>query len=151
MTILDLLGEPEWSIILPMPPSTNQLSIPVATRGRSRFVTSPIYRDWKLQTAFLPWPESSFLSRKFIGVEIRTGPDFNNAGDCDNLIKPVIDALVNNGALIDDSRKYVCAALGWWGPSHPIGKGVVRACVYPEKVFNGVEDPKELFDFDAVQ
>lgn len=151
MTILDLLGEPEWSIVLPMPPSTNQLSIPVATRGRSRFVTSPVYREWKNTVAFLSWRESAFFSRKFIAVEIRTGPDFNDAGDCDNLVKAPVDALVNNGVLINDSRKYVVAAMGYWGPEHPIGKGVVEVKVYPESLFNGKESEKFLFDEDSVQ
>lgn len=151
MTILDLLGEPEWSIVLPMPPSTNQLFMPMATKGRSRFVTSPLYRDWKNSVAFLSWRESAFLSRKFIAVEVCPGPDFNDSSDSDNFLKAPIDALVNNGVLINDSKKYVVASMAYWGQSHPVGKGVVVVKAFPESIFNGKESEKFLFDENEVQ
>lgn len=151
MTILDLLGEPEWSIVLPMPLSVNQLSIPVATRGRSRFVTSPDHRVWKTAVSFLSWRESCFIDRKFLVLRVFPGPDMSDKSDVDNLLKSPIDALVSNGVLIDDSKKHVVGCMAFWAGDHPVGKGIAQMDVYPEKILNGKEPDKGLFDEGHVQ
>jgi hypothetical protein len=153
VTILELLSgiKPDWATTLPIPPSSNQMYMPIATKGRSRVITTKVYKTWKNCIQFYDWRESVFLHRVFVTLEIRPGPGLKEKTDSNNYAKPTIDALVNNGILIDDSKKYLAGELSYFGETHPHGDGVVVIRVYPESVLNGVEKSKDLFDGEAVQ
>ncbi len=153
MTILELLSgiKPDWQIKLPMPPSTNTLYLPIATKGRSRMVTSAHYKKWKTCVAFMDWIESVLTYRVFITIEIQPGPGFNDRSDSNNFAKAPIDSLVANGVLVDDCKKYVAGELSFFGDPYPNGDGIVIVRVYPEAILNGIEKPKDLFEDGAMQ
>lgn len=138
--------KPEFEIILPMPPSTNKLYMPVANRGRSRMVTTKDYRAWQTEVSLLEWTEEILLDRKFVSLEIQCGPDFRDSGDCDNLLKAPIDSLVKNGVIVNDSKEYVAGCISFFGESVNRGVGRVVMSIYPEELLNGKKKPRTLFD-----
>lgn len=152
MCILDLLGNPICSITLPMPPSTNRAYMPIPAKKKkdgtwsgSRVISTPEHRAWKTKVSLLEWP-AMIPNRVFIVMEIQPGPDFNNSGDSDNLLKSPIDALVNNGVLVDDSKDHVAGCAGYFGSSVSRGVGRVVVRIFNEEVLNGKKPPKTLFD-----
>jgi len=146
-TLLSILPAPIWSILFPVPPSSNKMFFPVATRGRSRMVISPEYKKWRECLAFLDWdPCDPFRHKVFLVLEIQSGQSLIKA-DCDNLIKAPIDALVRHGILIDDDRDIVRGAMSYFGAaSDTPGDGFIRVSIYHESILNGLTSPPELFD-----
>jgi hypothetical protein len=83
--ILDILGTPLWSITMPIPPSTNSLFMPVATKGRSRMVITKEYREWRKSLDLIEWKDAPIFTHKvFIVVEVRPGPTLSDKADADN-------------------------------------------------------------------
>lgn len=95
---------PEARIVLSMPPSTNNMFVNVAGKGR---VKSKEYVSWSRTAAMVIMAQRV---RKFT-VPVRIKIEVNNPRglgfDLDNRIKAIQDALVTSGILIDDSAKWV--------------------------------------------
>jgi crossover junction endodeoxyribonuclease RusA len=86
-------------VLLPMPPSTNNLFINIPKRGR---VPSSQYKAWKNAaglTLNIQRPE------KFTGaVDVRVGIPKRTRGDIDNRVKALLDLLVAHGVIEDDKH-----------------------------------------------
>jgi Holliday junction resolvase RusA-like endonuclease len=96
------------SIVLPVPPTTNELWAPVATQRGAKLVARAAYRDWKAMAK-----REVEVQRE--GAAIRGGfraailtPE--GAFDADNLIKPTLDACQAGGAIGNDKH---CRGGSW--------------------------------------
>lgn len=96
------------SIILPVPPTTNKLWAPVATRKGAKMVARDTYADWKA------------MAKREVEVQ-RDGAALDGAFraailmpagryDADNLIKPTLDACQAGGAIRNDKH---CIGGSW--------------------------------------
>lgn len=128
-----------WSIQLPLPPGANSLWIPVATRGRSRFVISPEYKTWRSDIQKCDWPDPPiFKDPLCIFCSILPGQSFNPGSDIDNYIKPIIDALKRHFIIVDDNSKIVQSAIMILGNKQDLtGQGMVDIGVYPSWLWTG--------------
>lgn len=92
-------------ILLPFPPSVNDMYI----TGR---ILSGDYRAWKIEAGMR-------LNRQHVGTVtkrcvIQIDLDDTRRGDCDNRAKPVLDLLVSQGVIENDSKKHVQrVSIGW--------------------------------------
>lgn len=139
MSILSRLGEPIWSITVPVPTSNNKMYMPVGGskgRGGSRLIISPEYRLWRESLNLLEWNSPVIDGRVFIGIEVRPGQTMTDKSDSDGFIKASIDCLVRHGVLADDSRKYVVGSLCYFGRPviECIHDGYAIISVYPESI-----------------
>ena len=147
--ILDLLSPGKlWEIILPVPPSTNALYMPIANRGRSRMVITKEYKQWRKTLDLLEWGDPQIFPHKvFIVLEIRPGPTLSDRADADNLAKAPVDALVRHQILVDDNRDYVRGVLSYFGnPVDSQGDGFAVVSLYHESVLNGKLSDPGLFE-----
>jgi Holliday junction resolvase RusA-like endonuclease len=146
--ILDILGTPLWSITMPIPPSTNSLFMPVATRGRSRMVITKEYREWRKSLDLIEWKDAPIFTHKvFIVVEVRPGPSLSDKADADNLAKAPVDALVRHQVLVDDNRDYVRGVMTYFGgPIDSQAEGFAIVSIFGEWVLNGKHQEPALFD-----
>ena len=90
---------------LPFPPSVNDMYV----KGR---IISDDYRAWIEEAGYRLNRQKPqlFQPRCVVTIDL----DMKHRGDCDNRAKPVLDALVKNGILKDDSKKYVQrVSIGW--------------------------------------
>ena len=96
------MAEPVYRLLLPVPPSTNNLFVNKRTGGRAR---AAVYKAWlnaagweiKLQRP----PALHEPLRTCLRVLIEAPVGQNR--DIDNVIKPVLDVLVKMGVIADDS------------------------------------------------
>lgn len=139
-----------WSILLPLPPTTNELWIPVATKGRSRFVTSGLYKSWRSAIQLSEWIEAP-LFREPIAVCLRTipGQTFNLDSDLDNFLKAPLDALKRHSIICDDNCRvihHVSNTLA--NPEDFTGPGMVEVGIYPAWLWTGrlPDQTGELFE-----
>ena len=133
---------------MPVPPSTNSLFMPVATRGRSRMVITKEYKNWRRSLDLIEWKEAPIFNYKlFIVIEIKPGPTLSDKADADNLAKAPVDALVRHQVLVDDNRDFVRGVLTYFGgPVDSQGDGFAIVSLFGEWVLNGKEPPPALFD-----
>lgn len=106
---------PRWSVVLtlPAPPSLNELW---TKRGR-KWVCTPKYRQWKSDAG---WTLQLQRPRRGSGpFSIRLYASESRIADVDNLLKPVLDLLVEHGVTVDD--KYARSV--WSGRSPKVGPG----------------------------
>lgn len=103
-TIRNYGRDPEARVSLPMPPSSNNMFVNVAGKGRAR---SKDYVSWR-RTAFVLIAAQRI--RKF-DVPVRIKIEVNNPRglgfDLDNRIKAILDALVASEVLVDDNARWV--------------------------------------------
>ncbi len=99
-------------IWLPFPPSVNNL-FPTNRRTGQRY-PSRAYTAWKKQAwAYIKTGRSGQAhGRVDLNIE-RTAKD-RRPRDADNYLKPLIDALVQNGVLIDDNSRHVRQVTAQW-------------------------------------
>lgn len=85
------------------PPSANQLFRNIAAGGARARVKTQTYRAWVDEAA---WEIRRVAGPRRItgrfGVIVVLGPCAGRAPDLDNMIKPIVDALVRGGATQDD-------------------------------------------------
>jgi len=88
------------SIILPVPPTTNKLWAPVATRKGAKMVARDTYADWKAMAKreVEVQRDGAALDGAFRAAILMPA----GAYDADNLIKPALDACQAGGAIVND-------------------------------------------------
>lgn len=98
------------SIAIPFPPSVNATTRAV----NGRVLLSKEYRVWKSETALAIMVQrpKKHAGRVDILIELRN-PDNRNR-DCDNRIKPVLDALTASQIIVDDNNRYVREVRARW-------------------------------------
>lgn len=116
-------------LTLPWPPTANRRLVP----AKRRWVTAPEYRAWQERAAIAilkqwqpkyrgtPWIADGELE---IRIDARY-PD-RRRRDLDNCIKPVLDALVRAGIIVDDS---CISRIDAWRDSEPIAGGELRVTI----------------------
>lgn len=136
---------------LPLGPTTNKMYMPVATRGRSRFVRTKEYKAWKTMVDMIDTIEgnrrpagSPIGSRDFpVGVVIII---HGTEVDTDNCAKAHVDYLVRNGILEDDDIAIVKGVLLVAGK--PLNKGqYAEIIVLPASQFGFAEPNQKTIDF----
>lgn len=105
-------------VVLDPPPSANRLWEIVTPfkkgggRGRPRLARTKEYQSWlnyailKIKTELSPVKSYPIEVR----LTIHGGKDWRSDRDCDNAIKPTLDASVKAGILENDSVKYITRA-----------------------------------------
>lgn len=96
------------SIVLPVPPTTNELWAPVRTKRGAKMVARNTYADWK---AMAKREVEAQREGAAIGGAFRAAilvPE--GAYDADNLIKPTLDACQAGGAIKNDKH---CIGGSW--------------------------------------
>ena len=97
-------------LLLPFPPSVNGMFTNVRGRGR---VPTKRYKLWRDEASFMlmQQPTIKFEGRADIIISLSKG---RSNSDCDNYIKAVLDCLVTNGILEDDSKPFVRSVTSRW-------------------------------------
>ena len=90
-------------IEIPIPPSTNQ----IWRSYRGRVVKSAKYKKWLSDTAWLMKRLGSVQHPVAVKVGIVSGKGWRKGRDLDNILKPVLDALVASSVIEDDSTSHV--------------------------------------------
>lgn len=133
---------------LPLGPTTNKMYMPVATRGKSRFVRTKEYKAWQTMVDLIGvieeeknrFPIGSPDSPVAIMIIVH-GSDI----DTDNCAKAHIDYLVRGGVLTDDDISVVKAVFVVAG--QPLNKRqYAEIIVYPASEFGWV-DSQQKFDW----
>lgn len=96
------------TLLIPMPPSVNNLFLNVQGRGR---VKSPHYRAWITEAG---WELKMQKPPRFTGdfaILIEAGPR-NKRRDVDNLAKPILDLLVAM-KVVQDDRYATSVTVAW--------------------------------------
>jgi Holliday junction resolvase RusA-like endonuclease len=88
-------------VMLPVPPSTNNLFINVRGKGR---IKSAEYRAWLDHAGLLLKVRSSKVVEGPFEVEVRLS--HKARGDIDNRMKAAIDLMVRHGRVPDDSKMW---------------------------------------------
>ena len=128
-----------WSIQLPLPPTTNQLFMPVATRGRSRLVTTPEYKTWRSLIQLSEWVEAPIFNIP-LGVVLTTKPgvEFPESMDLDNLFKAPVDALKRHSIICDDNCRFIQYVSNVLGNAEDFtGQGMIQVDLFPAWLWTG--------------
>lgn len=90
------------TIILPAPPSVNALR----TVARGRVISSAVYRDWREAAG---WAIRAGQLRPVTSYPVQVTITLRtlHRRDIDNVVKPLLDALVDVGILKDDDWAHV--------------------------------------------
>ena len=118
------------------PPSANTLFANVPGRGR---VKSKRYKTW-LNCA--GWELKEGIGKKRIREPVhvvikvartitKKGKPSRKDGDIDNKIKPILDLLVANSVIEDDSAEHVYGIDIQWDRTGKVKQGRVRVILYP--------------------
>jgi len=96
-------ARPQFDVELPIPPSLNGAYANVAGVGRVKVST---YRNWQVNA--VKSIVAAVPAHKRVGgpISVSILLPAKMRGDCDNRIKPVLDALVKSGR-VDDDRNVV--------------------------------------------
>jgi Holliday junction resolvase RusA-like endonuclease len=91
--------------IADMPPSANAMRISFYKNGKMRSSKSPRYAAWKEATSWLiKQMKPGRISGPYrLSIAVQRDWRSKRARDIDNIIKPVSDALVAAGVVVDDS------------------------------------------------
>lgn len=130
---------------IPLGPTTNKMYMPVATRGKSRFVRTKEYKTWQQLTELVPIPESIRAApigspESPVGIMLVVhGHDI----DIDNCAKAHIDFLVRRGVITDDDISVVKAVLVFAGS--PLQRNqCIEIVVYPAAEFNWHDEQRKF-------
>lgn len=128
-------------ILLPLPPSANNLTRKAPRRGGKYFPTRA-YTDWTteanamaIEAGLIPRRSAPFEHPVHVRVEILPGKGLRLDRDADNMAKAVQDWLVKWGFLIDDSLRHVhgCHVIYRPQEASPTGRAVVRVSFTEEE------------------
>ena len=110
-------------IWLPFPPSTNGLFSQRLIRGRVIRIPATRYTKWKKEAKrhLVGFKQIAGIVR----LKLELTPPNKLARDADNYNKAVIDALVQNGILEDDSSAFVRSVMAEWNEPCAKTQGVV--------------------------
>jgi Holliday junction resolvase RusA-like endonuclease len=106
------------SFWLPFPPSTNNLFAHAQVGGRIRRFPTKTYKNWRREAVIRIRSQRLPQCTAPVVVKLELTPRDGRARDADNYAKPVLDALVEAGLLIDDSNRYVRAVIPYWLSPH---------------------------------
>lgn len=106
------------SFWLPFPPSLNNAFAHGIVRGRVRRFPTKIYKQWRRDAVIIIRSQRLKQFAEPVVIKLELTPGDRRARDADNYCKPVLDALVEAGLLIDDSNRYVRAVIPYWMNPH---------------------------------
>lgn len=109
---------------LPLPPSQNNMFIN-GKAGKGRFI-SPLYKAWKNEASIRAYMQNKSRIEGCFAVQINAVRPDRRKRDIDNLIKPLVDLLVSQGFVGDDSEMQQVTAT-WVETGPPIWLAV-RPC-----------------------
>lgn len=121
-------------ILLPLPPSANNLTRKAPRRG-GKFYPTKAYSDWTIEAnamavtaGIVPHRAAPFQHPVEIWVEILPGKGLRLDRDADNMAKAVQDWLVKWRFLSDDSLRFVHGSHVVYRPQEPspTGRAAVR-------------------------
>lgn len=134
----------KWSVVLPLPPSTNTMYVNVPGRGR---VPSKKYREWKKQAAQSLKRMPKVLVPVEVRIIIRPGKFWRRNSDIANREKAVTDALVTAGIIPQDDCLCVSRLVMEYRPIPEPGKGIppvvivmVKSCSIASQPLGSLED-----------
>jgi Holliday junction resolvase RusA-like endonuclease len=99
---------------LPFPPSVNHLFATVRQGAGLRRVVSLEYKNWRAISAWEIKRQRPKCASGRVEVSI-TFEEKKGRRDIDNLLKPILDCLVDNGVIGGDSSKTVRKITAQWG------------------------------------
>ncbi len=106
------------SIVVPVPPSTNNLFV---NAGKRR-VTSSKYQDW--QNVAIPILRALSPPTQYpVGIVLTVEEKVRSSRDIDNFVKPILDAIVKAELIVNDNVKHVAEVTIRYRPSD-LGAGV---------------------------
>lgn len=114
-----------YSFYLPFPPSTNHLYSQGIVRGRIRRFPSRQYKAWRREAIIRIRSQRIPQFREPVVIKLALTPRDGRRRDASNYVKPVEDALVEAGLLVDDSQRYVKSVIPYWCDPDPDHEGVV--------------------------
>lgn len=94
----------EVRIVLPWPPSLNNMFLNVRGKGRVR---SENYRKWLTEAGWLLKSQKPRRFHEPVRIRVELNPPNARAFDLDNRNKALLDLLVEHGVIIDDSNRWV--------------------------------------------
>ncbi len=94
----------ETRIVLPWPPSLNNMFLNVRGKGRVR---SENYRKWATEAGWLLKSQKPHKFNEPVRVRVELNPPNARAFDLDNRNKALLDLLVEHGVIHDDSNRWV--------------------------------------------
>lgn len=115
----------EISIRLPFPPSTNGLFAHGYVNGKVRRFPTKQYKAWRRAAVIIVRSHRLKQFREPVVIKLELTPRDARPRDADNYAKPVLDALVEAGLLIDDSNRYVREVRPCWCEPNATYVGVV--------------------------
>jgi Holliday junction resolvase RusA-like endonuclease len=125
----------------PLPPSTNALYINVKGRGR---IKSRDYRGWSQSKG---WEILTQKPQKFVVpvhlIIIAKQPKRQRDGD--NLLKPLLDLLVTQQIIPDDSHKYVKGVSFQW-TERPLLRGSACVIIISKSAMGGLHLLNEVYE-----
>lgn len=89
------------TLVLPLPPTTNKLWVPVRTAGGAKMVKRKSYADWSaMAKREVAQQRGSATMAEPCSIAILLPDD--GPWDLDNLVKPLLDACQAGGAITND-------------------------------------------------
>lgn len=110
---------------LPFPPSANNMHTVV----RGRKIASKAYRGWKDEAAWAARLAKAERLSGLVEVTIELVAPDRRRRDCDNAIKPVLDALVSAHLIDGDDARFVRKVSSEWVSDGPACRATVRQTV----------------------
>lgn len=98
------------NLVIPIPPSTNNLFMTVKIKGAMRRIKTNEYRAWIERAAWQVHSQvgsGTIQSPVEVTLTITGGKGFNRQRDLDNLLKPVLDLLVASRVIQGDNVNHV--------------------------------------------
>lgn len=109
---------------LPLPPSQNNMFVN-GRAGKGRF-PSPAYKAWKNEASIRVYMQNKARIEGPFAVQINAVRPDRRKRDIDNLIKPLVDLIVSQGFVTDDSEMQQVTAT--WVENGPPIWVAVRPC-----------------------
>lgn len=127
------------TVSLPVPPSVNNIWRVAKIRNKARVVLSAQYAAWRDHAILLIRTGLPRVTVYPVAVTITIvrGKGWKRGRDCDNVIKPILDALVKAGRLADDDEDHVTRCVVEFGDR--ADQACVLVCVEPADVAQEVE------------
>ena len=119
------MTETVHTIYLPFPPSTNNIFSQGIVNGKVRRFPSRQYKSWRHEAIVRIRSQRIPTFREPVVIKLALTPRDGRRRDASNFVKPVEDALVEAGLLIDDSQRYVKSVIPYWCDPDPAHEGVL--------------------------